>query len=511
MQFYDGVPASIADVLVAVLCREERACVKPLVRPFLFAACRLGLFLAVVAWIVGPWYDVEFLAHGLNVKVIVDRCGITFTRDWRQPLFGGGGFGGGFGGGYTDTENLQPVDATTPQKGPAISEGISAGPSEDASENKVQITPESFAAAIFNSESGSDLLTRTDPPKNVLGNYQELMQLIVNAESGDLSEDSADGSITINGDTISLVIGGPNVSYLDPVPQPDYRADSERGWVEVQSVGMVFDEPPSSWFQWGRLIQPGQIWSLSSGLHIRHCLHVTMWSLLCGLLVIPRRPETSNVDMRKRRWSIAFLSLLGATVIVQNGMQSREEWLVERLLSSGAEIHYEGGHAAFVEAEPGRLDSYSFHSAPYFDDDDLRNAAALPRLKYIQLDSPNITDAGIRALRACGEIQSLELSFYDTESQITDAGLMHIGHLTSLKSLRLHGIPFSDRGLSEISALSQLRQLVVDGAQITDAGLIHLHPLKHLQSVEIQGCRQVSTTALEDLKRFLPDCYVRSF
>ncbi len=38
---------------------------RPLIRPVLFAIARLGLFLSVVAWVVGQWWSVDVKANGL--------------------------------------------------------------------------------------------------------------------------------------------------------------------------------------------------------------------------------------------------------------------------------------------------------------------------------------------------------------------------------------------------------------------------------------------------------------
>ena len=42
---------------------------RPLIRPFLFTAARLGLLFAVLAWIVGQWWTVEIEASALKVMI----------------------------------------------------------------------------------------------------------------------------------------------------------------------------------------------------------------------------------------------------------------------------------------------------------------------------------------------------------------------------------------------------------------------------------------------------------
>ena len=62
---------------------------KSLIRPFLFAAARLGLFLAVTAWIVGQWrmfrIDIPFQIGGITVLCHVDDWAIlhwTGNIEW---------------------------------------------------------------------------------------------------------------------------------------------------------------------------------------------------------------------------------------------------------------------------------------------------------------------------------------------------------------------------------------------------------------------------------------------
>ena len=56
----------------------------------------------------------------------------------------------------------------------------------------------------------------------------------------------------------------------------------------------------------------------------------------------------------------------------------------------------------------------------------------------------------------------------------TDAGLVHLKGLTSLKELRLVGfVRISDAGLVHLEALTNLQKLHLSFTQVTDAGLVH--------------------------------------
>ena len=91
----------------------------------------------------------------------------------------------------------------------------------------------------------------------------------------------------------------------------------------------------------------------------------------------------------------------------------------------------------------------------------------------VDLGNSQVTDAGLVHLKGLPQLQSLCL--YGT--QVTDAGLVHLKGLTRLQSLNLATPQVTDAGLVHLEGLTQLQSLVVGGTQVTDAGLVHLKGL----------------------------------
>ena len=68
-------------------------------------------------------------------------------------------------------------------------------------------------------------------------------------------------------------------------------------------------------------------------------------------------------------------------------------------------------------------------------------------------------------------------------SRITDAGLVHLKALTSLKRFWLYGPQITDAGLEHLKGLTNLKRFLHCNTQITDAGLEHLKGLAKLTTL----------------------------
>ena len=88
-----------------------------------------------------------------------------------------------------------------------------------------------------------------------------------------------------------------------------------------------------------------------------------------------------------------------------------------------------------------------------------------------------VTDAGLVHLRGLTQLRLLYLN----NTQVTDAGLAHLRGLTQLQELDLASTQVTDAGLEHLRGLTQLEWLNLDSTQVTDAGLEHLRGLTQLQ------------------------------
>jgi hypothetical protein len=96
----------------------------------------------------------------------------------------------------------------------------------------------------------------------------------------------------------------------------------------------------------------------------------------------------------------------------------------------------------------------------------------------LDLSATGITDEQL-AEKLKGLTQLKWLSLWNTD--VTDAGLVHLKGLTNLKRLFLNDTGVTDVGLMHLKGLTMLEKLFLDGTQVTDAGLVHLKELTKLE------------------------------
>jgi hypothetical protein len=122
------------------------------------------------------------------------------------------------------------------------------------------------------------------------------------------------------------------------------------------------------------------------------------------------------------------------------------------------------------------------------------------RAKVVDLSSKPVGDSDLVLLEGLEALEDLDLSGTD----VTDAGLVHISDLTSLRKLNVGAglmkpSNLTDAGLEQLKNLHQLEQLVLSGAKITDDGLAQLAPLKNLQRLYLFQTR-ITDAGLEHLE-----------
>ncbi|MGI9518705.1 MAG: hypothetical protein ACR2NP_16730, partial [Pirellulaceae bacterium] len=121
---------------------------------------------------------------------------------------------------------------------------------------------------------------------------------------------------------------------------------------------------------------------------------------------------------------------------------------------------------------------------------------------------------------------------------VTHDGLGHIGSMSGLQGLRLHGMPLTDESMTEISRLQDLEWLSIyadpgniAAVQVSDAGVAQLGHLQNLTSLSLAGaaisnevsstlrglaslerlsfyCTSVTPGGLFELCRAIPECKI---
>jgi hypothetical protein len=95
-----------------------------------------------------------------------------------------------------------------------------------------------------------------------------------------------------------------------------------------------------------------------------------------------------------------------------------------------------------------------------------------------------------------------------SDTRISDAGLVHLKGLTSLRSLGLTRTKITDVGLENLTEMTSLRMLYLSYTQVADAGLVHLKGLTSLTWLNVSSCPQITDAGLAELKAALPKCVV---
>lgn len=133
-------------------------------------------------------------------------------------------------------------------------------------------------------------------------------------------------------------------------------------------------------------------------------------------------------------------------------------------------------------------------------DDGVAHLRTLRKLKALHLHGAGVTD---RAIEHLSEIRSLERITMD-RAVFTIRAFEFAKRLPHLKQFHIDGGPWlTDEGLKHVAQMPALEVLWLQRAAITDAGLLQLRGLKSLRFVQLSA-GAVSDMAIEQLQEALP-------
>ncbi len=244
---------------------------------------------------------------------------------------------------------------------------------------------------------------------------------------------------------------------------------------------------------------------------------LVIWSIvaiICGIFIWARFTEQGQQ-------TFASVADKGVRGWLQSGDTAAEQVIATELEKAGV----------IVTKDQGRITSLNFAACSKPDDailaklsqlDDLSslnmaNVAVtdaqlahlqnLKNLKSLSLNASKITDAGLNRLTELSTVQSLQIGYND----VTDAGLDAVVKITSLHVLDLSYTKITDQGLKRLNALSNLNWLLIRGDSVTDAGVSSLSSIAALKHLTLSKDMKVSSSAVEQLKKALPQLTVDSF
>ena len=121
----------------------------------------------------------------------------------------------------------------------------------------------------------------------------------------------------------------------------------------------------------------------------------------------------------------------------------------------------------------------------------------------VWLGDTQVTDAGLVHLADLTNLDTVVL--YNTK--VTNAGLVHLDGLQRLAFLALNNTQVTDAGLVHVAELKNLSFLALEDTQVTDAGLVHLTNLTKLETLWLNDT-QVTDAGIAELQKALPGCAI---
>ena len=102
----------------------------------------------------------------------------------------------------------------------------------------------------------------------------------------------------------------------------------------------------------------------------------------------------------------------------------------------------------------------------------LPHLMGLKKLASLNLYTADVRDEDLTALTDLPALERLDLSY--SRSKLTDAGMMHLGKLVSLRRLALNGAAITDKGLAPLAKLTELEYLSLAGTKGSSPALAAL-------------------------------------
>ncbi|MHC4445656.1 MAG: leucine-rich repeat domain-containing protein, partial [Planctomycetota bacterium] len=111
-----------------------------------------------------------------------------------------------------------------------------------------------------------------------------------------------------------------------------------------------------------------------------------------------------------------------------------------------------------------------------------------------------VSDTDLAKLSGSTGLRTLSLN----GTQLTDAGMVHLGKLHDLQRLEIYGSNITDAGLAHLKGLTNLQHLDLFGSSVTDAGFVYLKQMSNLQELRLD-LTQVTDKGIEVLQKSLPE------
>jgi hypothetical protein len=198
--------------------------------------------------------------------------------------------------------------------------------------------------------------------------------------------------------------------------------------------------------------------------------------------VSPLDPTTDKPP-RPQRWiplSLKMFALILGTMTVWTGIRAYRQYVVIREIERvNGVVHWTRQRGPqWLRAALGQN----------------LNRAVLDDILGVDFADSDASDSTLVYLKLLPHLEILSIN----RTSVTDAGLVHVAGLTSLKMLIL-GTNIGDAGLSQLNGLTRLESLCLSKTEVTDRGLPSIHTLSRLKRLQLDKT-QVNGSGLQHLQ-----------
>lgn len=222
-------------------------------------------------------------------------------------------------------------------------------------------------------------------------------------------------------------------------------------------------------------------------------------------------PQPAKPERRWYQFSLATLLMvtvvlastvgwIGSRILQASRNRARENVVVVEEVAAVREIEKLGGRVSY-SSKPRRPETWL--EDLFNDPGDADDPVYIWVVTDVNFWLTNVTDAGLIHLKELRSLRVLGLS----DTRISDTGVQHLAGLTSMGSLDLSGTNISDAGLKHLRGMTELYLLDLMDTNITDAGLEHLAVLSNLNLLDLMGT-QVTDEGMKKLEEKLPNSHV---
>jgi serine/threonine protein kinase len=150
------------------------------------------------------------------------------------------------------------------------------------------------------------------------------------------------------------------------------------------------------------------------------------------------------------------------------------------------------------------LDYLSLKGTPITDAGLKGNLQGLPNLTQLELGGTRITDEALACLARLPKLHSLWLE----QTRVGDEAMTrYVKDVDGMKRIYLNHTQITDAGLEPLLHISDLWELSLSHTTISDAGLLHLQAMKSLRGISLESTR-ITRDGLSKLRAALPSCNI---